>query len=48
VKVDAFTGVTYGLDSEKARNYVRYGVYARDDDPRLRRRYKRWLRRLMP
>lgn len=37
---------TYGLNGEMARNYVKYGVYANDQDSRLRPRYKRWFRRL--
>ena len=37
---------TYGLDGKMARNYVKYGIYVKDDDPRLRLRPKWWLLRL--
>lgn len=38
--------ITYGLDGEKARNYVKYGLYVGNNDPRLQphRRWWTWLR----
>lgn len=27
--------IPYGLDGQSAKNYRKYGVYARDDDPEI-------------
>jgi hypothetical protein len=35
--------ITYGLDGEKAHNYVKYGLYVSDADARLKTRTRRWL-----
>lgn len=39
--------VPYGLDGEKARNYIKHGLYVSNDDPRLRPAPKRWWQRFM-
>lgn len=36
--------ISYGLDGDKARNYVKYGLYVGDDDPRLRPARRWWTK----
>lgn len=35
---------TYGLDGESLKNYRKFGIYARDDDPRLQPPRRWWTR----